>query len=531
VAAVFWPQTAIETAGGSTATELQYYYGDVRRYGAKLDSSTDDTAAFNAAIQSGYMAFCDVGIANIQGTIVLDGNDASPSTNGGKHLRLSGQVVLQRFDGAAVTPILHVYGNNNYVEGNKATIRQNLYEHADGIVLLGQDPNEAAVPGTTNINTTNNNISGLKIVGPENTAAELETGSPGLYIHSAQRKMGSFVGVVTYKNALWDMQVLNCDVLVEFSSDANANSMHHLHLHQWIKHGIMFNAAYGNCLYGVKMESPLENIVPSATQRYAIQFGAQNDGVESDTSTTYSIDSAYFNRVHGWAELPNSGNKVIRLMGINETGTAYGRNDVVMMGTLAGGIGAGGSSADASLGFNSVDAGGVTKDLRNIIQHHGWMIRTLDDGSGSYRTKNAFIEVCGRSASVPEATQEDVFSIAGIGPNSSCAYIKLSYAAKMDAISSAQVGEVIFAVWQETTSSYFTRKLSEVSTSFDEAAIVTPNIAVAVGDLSTEMKATVGFLTASPAGTNSAFIAWKAEIITTELAFSTSDYDADLKIL
>jgi hypothetical protein len=87
------------------------------------------------------------------------------------------------------------------------------------------------------------------------------------------------------------------------------------------------------------------------------------------------------------------------------------------------------------------------------------------------------------------------------------------------------------AVWQETTSSYFTRKLSEVSTSFDEAAIVTPNIAVAVGDLSTEMKATVGFLTASPAGTNSAFIAWKAEIITTELAFSTSDYDADLKIL
>ena len=352
-----------------------------------------------------------------------------------------------------------------------------------------------------------------------------------MYIHSAQRKMGDFVGVTTYKNDLYNVNVINCDIGIEFSSDANANTLINPWLAQWITHGLMFNASYGNTVYGIKMENPLENITPSATQRYAIQLGAQNDGVETDTSTTYSIDSAYFNTIHGWAELPNTGNQVHRLMGINETGNAFGRNDLVIMGTLSGGIGEDGSSRDSSLGFNSVDAGGVIKDLRNIIQHHGWMIRTLDDDSGSYRTKNAFIEVCGRSVDVPEATQEDVFSIAGIGPNTSAAYIKISYAAKMGAVTSAQVGEVIFGVWQETTASYFTRKISEVMTSFDEANILTPNIAVAVGDVSTEMKATVGFLTAAPAGTNLAFIAWKAEILTTELAFSTSDYDADLKIL
>ena len=140
VAAVLWPQHTIETANGVTATELQYYYGDVRRYGAVLDASTDDTAPFNAAVQSGWMAFCDYGVANIVGTIILDGNEASPATNGGKHLRLSGQVVLQRFSGAATTPIIHMYKNHNYLEGNKAVIRQNLYDHPDGIVLLGPSP-------------------------------------------------------------------------------------------------------------------------------------------------------------------------------------------------------------------------------------------------------------------------------------------------------------------------------------------------------------------------------------------------------
>ncbi len=522
VAAVLWPQSALETANSVTATELQYYYGDVQRYGAKLDGATDDTAAFNNAIRSGWAATCDHGTAAISGTITL---------NGSKTLLLSATVTLQRFAGSAVTPLVQMYGNLNHFDGKGAVIRQNLYEHASGIVLLGQTPSEATVPGTTNVNTTLNVIQHIKIVGPENTAAELETGSPGLYIHSAGRKLGDHTGVVTYKNTLNSVEVVNCDIGVEFSSDANANTCHHLHIHQYISGAIKFNGSYGNDLYGVQIENVLDNVTPSATERFAIHLLAVNDGVETGTSASYLITSAHFNHIQGFAELENSGNKVVRLVKVNENGAVVGRNDIDIVGTIAGGIGTGGVSTDAATGNNRIKAGGLLKDITNIIKLHGMEFRSLDDNSGFIQTQQSWAKFTGREVSIAEATQTNAFSVDGIGPNSAAAIIKVTYAAKSDASASGQVGEVHFAVWQESDSGdYFKRKIFESNTSFDEAQIVTPNVVVAAGTGSTLMKATMGWLTAAPAGTNLFHISWVAEVVSTELD-TGANYDLYIKIL
>ncbi|KKL52266.1 hypothetical protein LCGC14_2287260, partial [marine sediment metagenome] len=109
------------------------------------------------------------------------------------------------------------------------------------------------------------------------------------------------------------------------------------------------------------------------------------------------------------------------------------------------------------------------------------------------------------------------------------AIITLTYTAKADSIASGQCGTVQWAVWQEASAGdRFVRKMSETSTSFDEAFIVTPKCTVAASG--NNMKATVSFLTAAPAGTNLFHISWKAEIISTETQ-SNAGFDANIKIL
>ncbi len=540
IAAALWPQQTIETSNSVTATELQFYFGDVRRYGAKLDSSTDDTAAFNNALQSGYMAFCDQGVAEIQGTIVLDGADSG--ANGGKHLRLTGLVTLQRFAGSATTPMIHVYGHNNKVEGNKATVRQNLYDHPDGIVLLGPSPGEATVPGVTNKATQNNHISGLKIVGPENTAAELETGSPGLYIHSAARKKGDHTGVTTYKNAIWDMQILNCDVGLMFSSDANANSAFHIHFHQWINAAIKFHGSYGNDLYGIKMESPLNNVTPSTTKRFAIHFLGINDDQETGTSGSYLITDGWRNKIQGFAELPDTSgsdaNNNVALFTWNGAlgGTFVGRNVMDFpASSLSGGIGIGGLSNEAAMGTNTVISSAVTRNREIIHDIKGWQFRTFDDtadGLGrGYFVKDNWVTFTGRVIALAESTAKDCFSIEGIGSNVAAAVVKILWAAKSDSIASAEVGEIIFGVSQSSTGVYVQETISDLKGDMGDAALVTWAATLAVDpNVAGAMLATFKITTGAPAGTNLLHMSWKAEIVVTETN-TNADFDGNLKIL
>lgn len=77
----FYEQTAAENTAGVTPTAFKYEPGDVRRYGAALDGTTDDTAALNAAISVSQEAENSVflpkgGTLRITSTVIYD--DAKP---------------------------------------------------------------------------------------------------------------------------------------------------------------------------------------------------------------------------------------------------------------------------------------------------------------------------------------------------------------------------------------------------------------------------------------------------------------------
>lgn len=522
IGGALWPQHAIETANGVTAVNLEFYYGDVQRYDAKLDGATDDTTAFNNAIASGWGGYCDRGTAAISGTIVIKTEQTLTCTN---------YVTLQRFAGASTTPMIHQYGNLSRFFGGGCTIRQNLYDHPDGIVLFGQDPAEPTPNAGTDVQCYNMQFWDAKIIGPEGSGpnAPILTGSPGFYVHSLKRKTG--YTNPTYKCTIGRIQILNCDVLMEFSSDANSNYVNGFYGHQWTQNAVYFNGAYGNVLHGILFESPLAG---TTDKRYAVMYGPINGGVETGTDAGYAISAARLNQLIGYAELTNGGTTNIAFFNHDETGAVFGLNDMQITGSLSGGIGRDGLSDDAAMGTNKFEGGGVLKVGPRGEKFHwgGFQIRPLDDSSGSYYSFGNSAYIAGRHVAIAEITQADSFSLDGLGPNTVSALIKLTYAAKADAATRAQVGEVHFAVWQEDTGVRAFRKIFESNTSFDEAQIVTPNCVVAEGlATATETIATIGFLTGAPTGVNLFHISWKAEIITSEEEGTNQDFDDNIKLL
>jgi len=140
IGSVLYPRTAAEIAAGVTPVNYAYAPGDVRRYGAKIDGSTDDTAAFVASIAQAAKAggsdpFWPAGAAVVSQIVVQNS----------MHIRTEGYAtVLQQKSGQpAATPV--ILFESNYVDIEPLTIIGNIStdsgEHMHGIQIGGTAAN------------------------------------------------------------------------------------------------------------------------------------------------------------------------------------------------------------------------------------------------------------------------------------------------------------------------------------------------------------------------------------------------------
>ncbi|KKM83934.1 hypothetical protein LCGC14_1304280, partial [marine sediment metagenome] len=272
--APYYRRSVAEIANGKTPIDFTKLWGDILRFDAKIDGTTDDTTAWNDAIDSGHPAFCDaMGTSNIEGMISMDGF---------KGLRTNAGLNMERQSGLSTLPIIRMYGNQNIWEANGVTVRQDLYVHLDGIIHIGPDTNEVEL-GPTDLQSNGNAITGhVKLVGAVKTIAQ--DGSMGIYVHSIGRKIFA-IRNTTYDTYIESANIVNCDVDMELSTDANRGAFGRVALFQWKEAAIEFNASYGNQFFGLALESPL---AVSATRRYALHFDSQNSGREADTSPSYT---------------------------------------------------------------------------------------------------------------------------------------------------------------------------------------------------------------------------------------------------
>jgi len=529
VGAVLWPQHAVETARSITAVNLEFYYGDVMRYDAKIDGSTDDTAAFNSAVDSGWPAFCNMaGNAAIEGTIALGGN---AGTGTAKVLTLNPALRLQRYTDVDI-PMVQVWGLFNYFNGKMGQLAHKTHTYTNGILLLGPSPTGAYTDADHGVSTQNNVITALRIIGHQKTI--VGDGSPGIYIHSAGRKRGNFLGDTTYYNSLSDIGITQCDVGIEHSTDANANSLVGITILDFNTCAIQMNASYGNQYTALKIEKGV--VVTGSPTRAAIRCGQMNEGQETDTDLAYPIGAAQDNYFNGFIEVHNNTDQVITVMTFsagNSTGAnTSGNNEFHMFGTYPAGFGKLGGTTELDIGPNRINCDIAMKDYTDRPVHfHDFMIRPLDDDTGSTLGSLSWKVISGNARDVAESTQKDLFVIDNIGPGAAGFLIKLMYSGKADAISTVQMGEILYACWIEGASTKEGNIISQVSTSFADTRIFDFNYTLAAGTAANSMKVTVGFLTVAPAGTNEMFCAWKAELMSTNLEETNVDYDADITIL
>jgi hypothetical protein len=137
VAALIYPQTAAESSASITPTYYNYQYGDLRRYGAVGDGSTDDSTAFQKAVTLGYVRIP----SGYQFKIV------TPATKTGKITILGdGKDSKLLCDGTVVT-----------VTSGTGSVCDNFWmENITAPFLLVRSATSYRVGGTTSTETSNN---------------------------------------------------------------------------------------------------------------------------------------------------------------------------------------------------------------------------------------------------------------------------------------------------------------------------------------------------------------------------------------
>ena len=347
IGALLYPQSAAEIAASVTPTNLQWIYGDPRRYGAVLNGTTDDTAALtNWAKVGGQLTFPSL-TAFISSAIALYSNTTISASKGSEILTSDGSFSM--FSGASVNDVV--------IQGLK-------FVNTGTGVALGGVVSHVLLEGCTNCTVRDCEFIGMRLGGITFDGcgychADTNRFSAGLYASTQQESVdvgiygfssakGSY-GCTATNNNCYGGGCFGIAIQDEYTNLNPANN-------------IVSGNRIGNCLlYGVIVYMP--------------SFAA--------IDTRNQIIGNYIENVQGTtAIISGSAGAGIYVVGGAAGGTLVANNEIVncCIDTAARSLapaGIGISATNGSLTFSASVAGATSGTLSGIVS-------TWNGSSGSY---------------------------------------------------------------------------------------------------------------------------------------------------
>lgn len=254
----------------------------------------------------------------------------------------------------------------------------------------------------------------------------------------------------------------------------------------------------------------------------------------------YPIYGAYANQIYGWSEFAYSvTTRKVRLCLFDDPQVAFDtlstvtnrhKNVVRVSGAHPGGVANDGFSTLASVKRNRIDNTTVGFKDYNAFRAGDLASESLDDLTGTSWGSDNVRTFQGRMASLAESTAYDVLTIDDVGPNDAGVYIKLTYIAKEDANSNVEGGEISWLCPVTSNTNRTAIKVKDFTANENAPVGITWSITDAAGTTANHGKFTLVCTTGSVAGTGNFFVAWKAEVVHTELYETTMDWESECTV-
>jgi hypothetical protein len=284
--------STLETTNGVTPTDLSYNYGDVRRYGAVADAvagvgGTDNTTAFQDAVDSGHPVYIPEGYYAIEGTVNVWGGGGA---TGGPSITGTAWTRLEKFTNANSDPIMVLAGTTVSLNGEGMTFAAREYGgYTKGLVRIGANPTAVDETDVSVLDMTNCMFRNFRVLGNTTTGGTGTDASVGIYIESPARRRGVFITpdpINVYYNNFSNIYSTQWDYCWFLSTDTNANTFTSCTATKF-GHGGFYVNGYGNQFMGCRVES---GILWDTRERGCWVFGNKNDGPEGSFGDDYLCD-------------------------------------------------------------------------------------------------------------------------------------------------------------------------------------------------------------------------------------------------